>query len=120
MADHIEIGKKGEGLAVNFLISKGYKILARNYRFKHMEIDIISIKDDLLIIIEVKTRQSDYLSDLNEMISVSKQRLLIKCANDYIQTNEIDLDTRFDVIKVILNKKGVKIDHVKDAFYPLV
>ena len=85
-----------------------------------MEIDIVAEKDDKLVVIEVKTRQSDYLSDVNEMVSLSKQRLIIKCANEYIQTNEIDLDTRFDVVKVILNKNGSTIDHIIDAFYPLV
>ena len=49
MAEHYELGKKGEQLAVNYLINKGYKIVERNWRFQKAEIDIIATKDKTLI-----------------------------------------------------------------------
>ena len=56
MADHIELGKEGEIIAVDYLQKKGFQILARNFRFKRAEVDIIVFKNDLLRIVEVKTR----------------------------------------------------------------
>ena len=61
MATHNDTGKKGEELAKSFLIEKGYEILASNYRYKKAEIDLIAKKENILAIIEVKTRTSiDY------------------------------------------------------------
>lgn len=118
MADHNELGKIGEQIAVDFLIEKGHKILDRNFRFKHLEVDIVTEHDGLLKIVEVKTRQSTYLTDPRELVSKTKQKGIIKAANHYIQENEIDLETQFDLIVIILNEKMKKIEHFEDAFYP--
>lgn len=119
MANHNEIGKIGEELAHAFLVKKGYKVLASNYRFKHLEIDLVCEKDHTLVVVEVKTRQSSYLAGPEDTVSKSKQKGIIKCANAYITEHEIDLETRFDIISIILNAKGTHIDHIEDAFYPL-
>ncbi len=58
MAEHNELGKKGEELAVNHLEENGYEILERNWVFQKAEIDIIAQKDEVLAIVEVKTRSS--------------------------------------------------------------
>ena len=58
MAEHNELGKKGEELAVEYLRENGYKILDRNWVFQKAEIDIIAQKDNFLAVIEVKTRSS--------------------------------------------------------------
>ena len=60
MAEHNEMGKEGEELAAEYLVKQGYTIEARNWRYGHEEIDIIARKDDLLLIVEVKTRRSNY------------------------------------------------------------
>lgn len=118
MAEHNELGVLGENLAVEYLQKKGYEILDRNFRFKHLEVDIVTKKDDLLIVVEVKTRQSDYLTEPRDLLSKTKQSGIIKAANFYIQENEIDLECRFDLIIIILNSKEKRIDHIEDAFYP--
>ena len=59
MAKHNDLGKMGEDLAVQYLTDKGYEILERNWRNKHKEIDIIAKDGETLVIVEVKTRQSD-------------------------------------------------------------
>ena len=59
MADHNDLGKLGEELAVNYLTGKGYEILERNWRNIHKEIDIIAKDGKFLVIVEVKTRKSD-------------------------------------------------------------
>lgn len=119
MAEHNELGKKGEALAAAFLIKNGYKVLAKNYRFKKLELDIIAEYKNELIIVEVKTRASRYLAGPEITVTKSKQQLIIKAANQYIIENEIDLETRFDIISIILNQQETDIDHLVDAYYPL-
>lgn len=118
MAEHNELGKKGEALSVDYLTQKGYDILSTNYRFKHLEIDIIAKYKNQIIFVEVKTRQSSYLAGPEETVTKSKQKLIIKAANQYILENDIDEDSRFDIISIILNDKTKSIEHLEDAFYP--
>ena len=73
-----------------------------------------------MVVIEVKSRQSSFLAGPEDTVSKSKQNAIIKCANAYIIENEIDLETRFDIISIIINQKEKRIDHIEDAFYPLV
>ncbi|MEO8147747.1 MAG: YraN family protein [Bacteroidia bacterium] len=119
MATHNELGLKGEQLALEYLTSKGFKILEKNYRYLKAEVDLIAKKDDLIILIEVKTRSTDYFGRPEEAISKSKQRLLIDAADHYIQSNNLKNEVRFDAISIIINKKGISINHIEDAFYPL-
>lgn len=118
MAEHNELGKKGEAMAVDFLTNKGYDILCENYRFKHLEIDIIAKNNKQIVFVEVKTRQSSFLSGPEETVTKSKQKLIIKAANQYILENEIDEESRFDIISIILNNNTKSIEHLEDAFYP--
>lgn len=73
MAEHNELGKIGEGIAVAYLQKKGYEILCRNYTFKKSELDIVTKKGELLVIVEVKTRNSDYLAGPEITITKKKQ-----------------------------------------------
>ncbi|HIP35732.1 MAG TPA: endonuclease [Crocinitomix sp.] len=118
MAQHNELGKKGERLAKRFLIEKGYKILATNYRFKHLEVDIIAQQGEELIVVEVKTRQNEYLAGPEVTVTKSKQKAIVKVANAYVVENDIDLEIRFDIVSIILNDNETKIEHLEDAFYP--
>ena len=120
MADHNDLGILGESLAAEHLLKKGYHILERNYRFKHLELDIIAQKDQELVVVEVKTRQNEYLTDPTELLSRKKQNDIIKAAENYIHEKEIDLDCRFDLMIVVINQKEKKFNHIEDAFFPLV
>ena len=120
MAEHNELGKMGEELAADFLAKKGYEIVHRNYQFKKSELDIIAKKDGKLIVVEVKTRHSDYLAGPEITVTKKKQKALIKAANFYIQQNDLDAETQFDIVSIILNNKEQTIEHSEDAFYPLL
>lgn len=120
MAEHNDLGEKGEKLALEYLKKKGYQILETNFRFKRNEIDIIAQDGEMLVIVEVKTRQSEFMAGPEITVTKSKQKTLIKAANAYIIENDLDLETRFDIVSVILNEKQSDIDHLIDAFYPLV
>jgi putative endonuclease len=112
MAHHNELGKLGEKLAAVYLLKNGYEILAQNYYFDKAEIDIIAKKgEDTLVVVEVKTRNSDFFGDPQEFVTPSKIKLLVKAANEYVISNDLDMEVRFDIIAVIKNKT------IENAFY---
>ena len=118
MAYHNELGKIGEQLAVDYLSRHGYKILARNYFYDKAEIDIIAQKEShILVVVEVKTRNSDYFGDPQDFVTPSKIKLLIKAANEYVISNDLDVEVRFDIIAVLKNKTIEQVKHFEDAFY---
>lgn len=118
MADHNDFGKLAEELAENFLVEKNYKILAKNYRYLKAEIDIIAQFENQIVIVEVKARATDAFMLPQEAINKKKIRLIVSAANEFLETNNIDLETRFDVISVLPNEKGkLEITHIENAFY---
>ena len=117
MAYHNELGKLGEDLATTTLMGKGYEILKRNFVFEKAEIDIIAKKDDTLVIVEVKTRNSSVFGDPQSFVSKGKIKLLVKAANEYVLQNDLDMEVRFDIIAVLKNKYTEHIEHFENAFY---
>ncbi|MCC7331649.1 MAG: YraN family protein [Flavobacteriales bacterium] len=118
MAEHNRLGKEGELLAVDYLKKKEYSILEINWSEKKYEIDIIAKHNNQLIFVEVKTRNTDFFGNPVEAVTPNKQNHLIEGANYYIEKYEIDLECRFDVIGVVLNKTNFSLNHIIDAFYP--
>jgi len=118
MAEHIEKGRKSEEIAVEYLEDHGYEILSTNFRYKQKEIDIISKKDQFLVITEVKTKSfwSDERPD--DIVKLSKQRYLIEATEAYMMKKDIDLEVRFDVIFIVYKHEEIIIEHIEDAFYP--
>ncbi|KAB1158864.1 YraN family protein [Tenacibaculum aiptasiae] len=116
MAEHNELGKKGEELAIEYLQEKGYVILEKNYRFQKAEIDIIAKKEEVLIVVEVKTRSTSYFGSPQDFISSKKVKLLVSAADNYINEKELDIELRFDVIALIKEKGKFKIEHLENAF----
>ncbi|MEZ4777940.1 MAG: YraN family protein [Flavobacteriaceae bacterium] len=118
MAYHNELGKQGEELATQFLLREGYTILQRNFVYDKAEIDIIAQKEEgILVIVEVKTRNSAAFGNPQEFVSKSKIKLLVKAANEYVISQNLDAEVRFDIIAVLKNKKEERIEHFPNAFY---
>ena len=117
MAEHNELGKLGEELSVEFLQKNGYAILETNWTFQKAEIDIIAQKDNVLVIVEVKTRSSIDFGSPQDFVKPAKIQLLVKAVNEYVISNDLDLDIRFDIIAVYKEGKEFKIEHLEDAFY---
>ena len=117
MASHNDLGILGENIATNYLLKQGYRILERNFVFQKAEIDIIARKADMIIIVEVKTRNSDFFGDPQSFVTASKIKLLVKAANEYILSNDIDLEVRFDIIAILKNQHQENIEHIENAFY---
>lgn len=119
MSNHLELGKKGEEIAINFLLEKGYQVLDANWRYRRSEIDIIIKKDEVLIFVEVKTRSDDYFGRPESFVTDRKRALMIDAANAYMEEIGHDWEIRFDVIAIIYhNPAHQTIDHFKDAFFP--
>lgn len=117
MAKHNELGSKGEQLAVDFLIKKGYDILDRNYRFDKAEVDIIAQKDNILAITEVKTRSTIDFGNPQDFVKPKQIQRLVKAVDEYVIANALDVEVRFDIIAIIKEGKGFKIEHLENAFY---
>jgi putative endonuclease len=118
MAEHNELGKSGEDYAYEYLERKGFNILQKNWFHNKDEIDIIAIHENVLVIVEVKTRSTLYFGEPQIFVNKKKQAFLIRAANAYIMKNDIQLETRFDIISVVLSNNRVSIKHIEDAFYP--
>ena len=116
MAEHYDFGIEGEEIAANSLIKKGYSIRERNWRYQKAEVDIIAQKDNILAIIEVKTRSSNYFGNPQDFVNKKKIQLLTEAVNEYVNKYELDVEVRFDIIAILKNKKQFEIEHIEDAF----
>ena len=117
MASHNELGKKGEQLAVDFLIENNYSIVARNYRFDKAEVDIIAQKEDTLVIIEVKTRTNADFGDPQDFLKPKQIQRIVKAVDEYVVVNKLDVEVRFDIIAIVKQSKSFKIEHLENAYY---
>jgi len=117
MAAHNELGKLGEDLAVDYLKKNGYTILDTNWTFQKAEIDIIAQIENTLAIVEVKTRSSLEFGLPQDFVKPKKIQLLVKAVDAYINTKNLDLDVRFDIIAIYKEDKSFAIKHLIDAFY---
>ncbi|MBP9792517.1 MAG: YraN family protein [Flavobacterium sp.] len=117
MADHNELGKQGEKLAIEYLQKNGYEILEQNFVFQKAEIDIIARKEDWLIVVEVKTRTSTDYGNPEDFVDKKKIKLLVKAIDEYVQQSDLDLDIRFDIVSLVKTDNKFNIEHLEDAFY---
>ncbi|RZJ30771.1 MAG: endonuclease [Flavobacterium sp.] len=117
MAQHNELGKLGEDLAVKFLIREGYAILERNWVFSKAEIDIIAQRENVLAIVEVKTRSDTGFGLPQDFVDRKKIRLLVKAVDAYVTGLDLDVDVRFDIIGIHKVDNEFVITHLPDAFF---
>ena len=117
MAAHNDLGLLGEEIAEDFLINKGYLIREKNWRFKKAEVDIIAQKGSTLAIVEVKTRSTHFFGDPQEFVKQQKIKLIVEAADQYVISNDLDAEVRFDVIGIVKNELETTVMHLEDAFY---
>lgn len=119
MAEHNELGKKGEEMARAYLQTKGYKIRHVNWvpNGSKNELDIVAEKDGMLVVVEVKSRSTENFEHPKDAITPAKIRRIVRATHDYIFNFDLTIDTRFDVIAVLPNRQGgFNIEHIEDAF----
>ncbi len=119
MSKNIEIGKKGEQIAAEFLRNKGYEIMQTNWRYSRAEVDIICKYNDHLIFVEVKTRSYNYYGEPAAFVTTKKEEFMMSAAAAFMEEIKYEWKFRFDVISIILNKdKLEKIEHFLQALWP--
>ncbi len=110
-------GKIGEDCAAKFLEEKGYTILARNFRIRSAEIDIIAQVDDVIIFVEVKARSNIRHGLPSEAVTVRKQKKIIEAAGVFLQEEKTDRACRFDIVEIYFSGERVEeINHIENAF----
>ena len=120
MALHNDFGHWGEEVAADYLRSQGYTILHRNYRVGHRDLDIVALRDDVLVFVEVKTRRDSTLVEAELAVDGRKIQSVSIAANNYIKRFNISALIRFDVITVVGSPSGTyRINHIEDAFLPI-
>lgn len=118
MAQHNDLGKWGEEMACDLLISKGYCVVERNVRMGHNEIDIVAMKSARMVFVEVKTRSS-FGNEALGSINYPKMRHLCNAADAYLRSRKLPHEPQMDVIVVEgTPETGCKITHIPDAFMP--
>jgi len=116
LAEHNDIGKLGEEQAQAYLSSQAYKIRHTNWRTGKLELDIVAEKEGMLVVVEVKTRSTDYFEHPEEAITTKKMKNIVNAAHDYIFQFDWQGETRFDIISVIPRGQSFQIEHIEDAF----
>lgn len=117
MARHNILGHQGEDIAADYLVKHGYEILDRNWMCGHKDLDIIAVKDSMLVFVEVKTRSCMDWGNPEDFVTDRKIKRIVHSADAYIRYNCLDMDVRFDIISVIFNGAEFNVEHIEQAFY---
>ncbi|MBC7850414.1 MAG: YraN family protein, partial [Chitinophagaceae bacterium] len=104
MATHNETGKNGELIAIEWLVRNGFKLVTRNWRYAHLEIDIICTKEEILHFIEVKTRTNDHYGLPEEAVSRKKIRNLLQAGQEYLFHQREWRRVQYDILSITLYK----------------
>jgi putative endonuclease len=111
------LGKDGEALAVEELERRGYAILARRYRTRYGEIDIVAREGETTVIVEVKARATAEFGTAAEAVTPRKQRRLVAMAVDYLARHDLsDRPCRFDVVAIDEMGTATRITVYRGAF----
>jgi len=117
MSSKHELGAKGQHAAETFLQGKGYHVLARNFRKRFGEIDLVMQDGEYVVFVEVKARASTTHGYPREAVGATKQQRIIKAAVAYVAQHELtNTDIRFDVVEVLIQHGQIFVSHIENAF----
>ena len=117
MTEKIKKGQEAEQLAADFLVQKGFRILERNFRHKHCEVDLIVLKDNWLVFVEVKMRSSVAFGHPEIFVDSSKRHNVRRASRHYIFSRNWNGNIRFYVLAITKDGSGESILHIEDAFW---
>jgi putative endonuclease len=121
MAKHNDLGDFGEERAADYLRSQGYILRHQNWKSGKKELDIVAEKENVLVVVEVKTRSTDSFLHPKDTVTNAKIRHTVHAAEAYIFKYDLMMETRFDIVSVIPGEDGhFTIEHIEDAFLPPV
>ena len=122
MAEHNIIGQIGEELAAKIMREKGFRVVDMNWKFGHLEMDVIAVSKKEIAFVEVKTRTTSYGGKRpEEFVDELKRRRMAAAANAYIKFHKIELTPRFDIIGITMDAtthEVKEVTHLEDAFLP--
>jgi putative endonuclease len=115
--DRRGLGRRGEELAAQHLAAKGYRIVARNWRCEHGELDLVVRDGECLAFVEVRTRRGRALGTPEESITPAKQARLAALAEAYVSDNQWPGEWRIDVVAVEMDRRGrlLSVDHYENV-----
>jgi putative endonuclease len=115
-ANNKVLGKKGEDIALEYMVAQGYEIVGRNSRPGKVEVDILATKDDVIAVVEVKSRKSALIHP-SRSVDGAKRARLAHAARALSETYP-SKSIRFDVISIIICAGKYEIEYLPDAFRP--
>jgi putative endonuclease len=118
MAESHDFGAEAEEFAANFLVSKGYCILHRNWTYGHKELDIVCTDGKMLVVVEVKARYQSVFPHPEDLLSLAKERFILEASEQYLYQYGVRLPVRFDLLAVIKRGSIMDVEHVEDAIIP--
>lgn len=116
MATHNDLGKWGEDVAARYLVDNGYRIIQRDWKSGHRDIDIVASNGKVVVFVEVKTRRNRLYAEPITSVDYRKMQNLRVAMNHYIKSNRMDKPCRFDVITVIGMPEDPtpEVNHIED------
>lgn len=112
-----EIGDWAEQTAADYLAEKGFRVISRNFTFGKSEIDLVAVKENLLVFFEVKMRSRLDYGHPSDAVTVKKVRMILNGVNGFLLKNPRyqSLDQRLDVISISRIREEVSIDHYENV-----
>jgi len=114
-----ETGKKGEDLALDWLLAHGLTLRDRNWRGGHKELDLVMESAERLHVVEVKTLTPPLQGQPFERVGEMKQTHLVAAARQYIAEQHVRKEVQFDVVSVVLDGERTTVEYIPEAFYPI-
>lgn len=111
-------GKKGEDLALEFLLKRGLELRERNWRCGHLEIDLIMEDEKFVHIVEVRSRTVPYLVSPAESVATQKQRRIFRAAASYARRHYIRKEIIFDIVSITYEGENYDLEFLEGVLIP--
>ena len=114
-----ETGRRGEEIALDWLLARGLTLRDRNWRGGHKELDLVMESAERVHVVEVKTLTPPLLHQPYEKVDAAKQSRLAAAARQYIAQRQVRKEVQFDVVSVVLDGERTSVEYIPEAFYPI-
>ena len=116
-----DLGKRGEDVALEYLLQRGMKLLERNWRSGHKELDLVMEEEGFIRIVEVRSRNYPAQIEPLESVDMVKRKKIIQAAKGFVAANRSRIKGKevvFDVVSILFNGELFKVEYVREAFAP--
>lgn len=114
-----ETGRRGEEIALAWLLERGFRLRDRNWRSGHKELDLVVESAERVHVVEVKTLTPPLLTRPFEKVDAAKQARLMAAAGHYIAARRVDKEVQFDIVSVVLDGDRTEVEYIPEAFLPI-